>query len=109
MLNRKRNERNHNAARCHCTARQHSAQALAHAPPGIAEIRRLPSGKAPLVPLQRAEARDQTESSTTSTTQPGENGTTTTTPSERTSTTLRGHTSTTQGSTASSTPPTTSP
>jgi putative peptide zinc metalloprotease protein len=76
---------------------------------GIAEIGRLPSGKAPLVPLQRAEARDQTESSTTSTTQPDENGTTTTTASERTSTTLRGHTSTTLGSTASSTPPTTSP
>jgi hypothetical protein len=77
---------------------------------GIAEIRRLPSGKAPLVPLQRAEQQSSTESpSTTLTTQPDENGTTTTTPFERTSTTLRGHTSTTLDTTASTTPPTTSP
>jgi putative peptide zinc metalloprotease protein len=77
---------------------------------GIAEIRKLPSGKAPLVPLQRAEDRGQTESpSTTSTTLLDENETTTTTRSERTSTTVRGHTSTTRGSTASTTPPTTAP
>ena len=57
---------------------------------GIAEVRRLPSGQAPLLPLQRAEQRpaDQT-SPTTSTTVPDSSSETSTTLEGRTATTVR--------------------
>ena len=75
---------------------------------GIAEVRRLPSGHAPLVPLERAQSRTDAPS-TTSTTTPDENGTTTTTPGARTTTSLRGRTSTTRPPTETTETPTSSP
>jgi putative peptide zinc metalloprotease protein len=74
----------------------------------IAEMRRLPSGKAPLVPLQRAEQQgrtDPTPSSTTSTTVTDPNETTTTV-GRRTSTTSGGRTTTTIGTTGATSKPT---
>ncbi|MBV9663707.1 MAG: hypothetical protein JOZ37_07055 [Actinobacteria bacterium] len=78
---------------------------------GIAEVRRLPSGNAPLVPLQRAENRGDTGTSpsTTSTTTLDENVTTTTIRGERTTTSLRQRTSTTAPRTVTTDTPTTAP